>query len=935
VRASTRIDVRLPALCLAVAVTAFGQEREAATTIHEHRPRIVRSENVDVGDELLRLSTVVRQEAGRPIALEAENATALRFTKGRGEACRDGAASGGLCLAHVQHAEYRFDVVEPGRYTAWYRGWFPWGGNWNHTEQMDGGPRQTVVDSRGEVLNQWLWCKGPTYELGAGRRSWELTPCAWMGGARLDKLVLLKQGQPAPEGLGPAASPWITPVEAVVLMQPATGQPALRWEQFRIENLAAGVFRAAWSTDGGKTWRDIPADGSLANVPPRAVPRFSLKLGLDPAGRGPLLTQPRIRLQIPRQEGIMHVTTTDGVRVEQLENAGFRCRTPVYEACVDGQGNLTSLRAGDVEFLAAPAGFARAGKLLRLKSVRAEQPGMLVAEGEPKAAEGGPASPCPLTARVTYRFKPDRIEMLLEQSLDLYGGFAWAPSAEVTASRDALTDCPTAPQGPALYGLTDPRWTTRSGPVLRFDFGVWQRAFANANWGNLDVDGKRVRVMRNTVPAALPMTISVFPLAQPAARDALAFDISAESPDFLMPGGKPVRFDIRVTNAGPAPVEADVRFEVRDYLTEKSVGARTTRVSLAPGAELLLPTDVAIEKPGPYRAAIVIEEKGSETRSFWWVFTYDFDNYRPATTRPPDFKQFWAAALKESATTPLDVEMTAAPEKDTAAAEAFRISYATLGGRRIYGWYSRPKKLSGKCPAQIRFPSSGVYPLSGPEMARDKCTLWIGIHGFDVDLSNMPSGPDPGKSYWTAGIASPQTSMWRIIYTSLVRAVDFMLAQPQVDPDRIAVVGGSQGGGLSMVAAGLDPRVDFCRPGHSGLPRLDWTVKHAPGYWPFGMTAKPAGQSEEQFLKTLAYFDAANFTQDIRCPVVAEVGMMDTVTASGNQICALAHVPRGQLYLVCSPWAMHGAGSRPGHDAGACYARFLKGETAILTPTKP
>ena len=76
------------------------------------------------------------------------------------------------------------------------------------------------------------------------------------------------------------------------------------------------------------------------------------------------------------------------------------------------------------------------------------------------------------------------------------------------------------------------------------------------------------------------------------------------------------------------------------------------------------------------------------------------------------------------------------------------------------------------------------------------------------------------------------------------------------------------------------------------------------------MTVKPAGQTEEQFLKTLSYFDIANHVGNIRCPVAAEVGFMDTVTAAGNQMCALTHVPKGKLYLVCSPWAVHGAGSR-------------------------
>jgi len=213
--------------------------------------------------------------------------------------------------------------------------------------------------------------------------------------------------------------------------------------------------------------------------------------------------------------------------------------------------------------------------------------------------------------------------------------------------------------------------------------------------------------------------------------------------------------------------------------------------------------------------------------------------------------------------------------------------------------------------------------------------MWMAIHGLPVDFDPKNPPKDPAAwGYWTHGIASPKTSMWRTIYASLVRGVDFLWSREEVDPKRIMVAGGSQGGGLSMVLAGLDRRIAFAAPAHSGLARLDWTVLHEPGFWPFRMNAKPAGQTNEQFLKTLSYFDAANFTPDITCPVVAEVSLLDTVTASGNQICALAHVKPGLLELICDPWRSHASSPRGAKLRSAAVNRWLRGDPPVRNPIK-
>ena len=45
-----------------------------------------------------------------------------------------------------------------------------------------------------------------------------------------------------------------------------------------------------------------------------------------------------------------------------------------------------------------------------------------------------------------------------------------------------------------------------------------------------------------------------------------------------------------------------------------------------------------------------------------------------------------------------------------------------------------------------------------------------------------------------------------------VRALDFLQTRTEIDPQKIAVEGGSQGGALSLMLAALDSRVKLCAP---------------------------------------------------------------------------------------------------------------------------
>jgi len=620
------------------------------------------------------------------------------------------------------------------------------------------------------------------------------------------------------------------------------------------------------------------------------------------------------------------------VTLKKTDDGGVKVTAPGYEATVGPNGCLQSLTTGGVELLKAPEPWKLASFMTDFVQggcVGVVQPNITARKTKiiDVRAKKGQVVAGDDTCGIAYTFRMADFEVKTRSSKGAHGYLVFFPSEHVTASLDMLTDRAVAMDtGEPIYvGQEGMRWTTRKGPVLE----VRERVDGYACciwWGGKKAKPKR---MVSLSAANRDIKYTFRPIAEPHGAEALRFTIDGEN-GFLLPGGKPVHFDIQATNVGGQAVEAEVEFQVRDFRTRQPVLGVTTAVKLDAKASVPVKTDIPLTEPGPYRGAIVVRAGDKALRELDWIFAFDFAGYKPELTREPDFKAFWKATLDELAAVPMDAKMTLNEEQSTSKVAVYEVSLATLNGERVWGWYSRPKK-EGKYPVHYFCPPTGVYPMNFWSGKGDgtHCTFNIAIHGFDLHLSDMPKGADPRKSYHTAGLASRETSRWRQIYANLVRAMDFLCSRPEVDAKRIAVSGSSQGGGLAIVLAGLDPRVAFLHPTCSGLCRLDWTIKHKVCYWPFTAAQKPKGQSMDEFLKTISYFDAANFAPDIQCPAVAHVQLLDWVTTSGGQLSALAHLKPGQVEVIADPWVGHGGASWP------CRTRFRKSMSLFLAGKPP
>ncbi|MDX9980912.1 MAG: acetylxylan esterase [Lentisphaeria bacterium] len=85
--------------------------------------------------------------------------------------------------------------------------------------------------------------------------------------------------------------------------------------------------------------------------------------------------------------------------------------------------------------------------------------------------------------------------------------------------------------------------------------------------------------------------------------------------------------------------------------------------------------------------------------------------------------------------------------------------------------------------------------------------------GADTVVRTCPQHHYAGRPAWLVGRSLAGYRTW-----DGIRAVDALLERPEVDPDRLAVVGNSGGGQMAFLIAAADERIHVCVAAHPGGP---------------------------------------------------------------------------------------------------------------------
>src|SRR5690554_2121351 len=187
------------------------------------------------------------------------------------------------------------------------------------------------------------------------------------------------------------------------------------------------------------------------------------------------------------------------------------------------------------------------------------------------------------------------------------------------------------------------------------------------------------------------------------------------------------------------------------------------------------------------------------------------ESYLPNLTRQADHFEYWDAALALYREVELEVNRTPVATPISEFVDVYDIVYNGFDGARVHGWFMVPK-------GRVNVPALVTYPgyTGGRGLAEDH-VVWaaagFAVLAVDARLqggstgSNCPLSHGTVKGWVTQGILSPETSYYRFLLGDAYRAVSCLAQQPEVDYNRIGVVGSSQGGGMALWTALLHDKV--------------------------------------------------------------------------------------------------------------------------------
>jgi len=271
--------------------------------------------------------------------------------------------------------------------------------------------------------------------------------------------------------------------------------------------------------------------------------------------------------------------------------------------------------------------------------------------------------------------------------------------------------------------------------------------------------------------------------------------------------------------------------------------------------------------------------------------------YAGRNPRPDDFDAFWDGRLAEMREIDPQVEIVPA-DFQTPFAECSHLYFTGVGGARVHAKLLRPAVCGAPAPAVLMFHG---YSGSAGDWS-DK----LGYVAMGFTVAALDCRGQGGRSEDVGGVVgntlhghiirglddAPEKMLFVQVFLDTAQLARIVMDLPGVDAARVGATGGSQGGGLTLACAALEPGIRRVAP---VLPFLCdyqrvWEMDLAQAAYAelkdYFRRFDPLHQREQEVFTRLGYVDAQHLAPRIRGEVYMAVGLMDQVCPPSTQFAA-------------------------------------------------
>ena len=305
--------------------------------------------------------------------------------------------------------------------------------------------------------------------------------------------------------------------------------------------------------------------------------------------------------------------------------------------------------------------------------------------------------------------------------------------------------------------------------------------------------------------------------------------------------------------------------------------------------------------------------------------------YEGVNPKPDDFDEFWDSGLKEIHELDSQVDIIPA-DFQVPFAKCSHLYFTGVGGSKVHAKLLQPIAPKERHPAVLQF--HGYSGDSGDWAGK------LGLVAMGFTVAALDCRGQGGLSEDMGGVKGTtrnghiirglddvhEKMLFRQIFLDTAQLANIIMNMKDVDENRVAAMGGSQGGGLTLACAALEPRIAMATPNFPFLCdyKRVWDMDLAVGAYAelkdYFRKHDPLHKRENDIFTQLGYIDIQHLASRIKAQVMMSVGLMDTTCPPSTQFAAYNKII-SQKELVIYPDFGH-EGLPGGEDR---VMQFLKG----------